>query len=55
MRPIPVSLAAEGVLDEQVLRRLILKCGKPFVPGVCYGKRGKDHLRENVCAIYHLD
>lgn len=48
MMPIPISLAAEGDLDEQVLRRLIMQCETPFAPGVCYGRRGKDHLRENI-------
>lgn len=43
-----MSLAAEGLLDEQILRRLIQQSGKPFAPGVCYGKRGKDHLRQNI-------
>lgn len=53
MTSIPVSLAAEGLLDELVLRQLILQTGKPFAPGVCYGKRGKDHLRENAIRFNH--
>lgn len=53
MMPIPVSLAAEGDLDEQVLRQLIVQCGSPFAPGVCYGRRGKDHLRENIGRFNH--
>ncbi|MCC7352745.1 MAG: DUF4276 family protein [Anaerolineae bacterium] len=48
MSLIPVSLAAEGPLDEQVLRRLLQQSRRPFVAGVCYGKRGKDHLQQNV-------
>jgi len=48
MNPIPVSLAVEGPLDEQVLRQLLRQSGKPFASGVCYGMRGKDNLRANV-------
>jgi hypothetical protein len=48
MTSIPVSLAAEGPLDEQVLRQLLAKSGRPFAPGVCYGKKGKDHLQKNI-------
>lgn len=48
MTPIPVSLAVEGLLDEQVLRQLLEQSGRPFAPGVCYGKKGKDHLKQNV-------
>jgi hypothetical protein len=48
MTSIPVSLAAEGPLDEQVLRQLLEKSGRPFAPGVCYGKKGKDHLKKNI-------
>jgi len=53
MTPIPVSLAVEGDLDEQVLRQLLQQSGKPFTPGVCYGRRGKDHLRQNVSRFNH--
>jgi len=45
---IAISLAAEGSLDEQVLRQLVAQSGRPFAPGVCYGKRGRDDLRLNV-------
>ncbi|KAA0221666.1 hypothetical protein EDS67_28165 [candidate division KSB1 bacterium] len=48
MSQIPVRLAVEGYLDEQVLRQLVKQSGKPFTAGVCYGKRGKDHLCDNV-------
>jgi hypothetical protein len=53
MNPIPVSLAVEGPLDEQVLRQLLRQSGKPFAPGVCYGKRGKDNLRANMARFNH--
>lgn len=46
--PLPVSLAAEGLLDEQMLKQLLIQSGRPYVPGACYGKRGRDDLRLNV-------
>jgi hypothetical protein len=48
MTPIYVSLATEGLLDEQVLRRLLTQSGRDYHPTVCYGKRGKDHLKQNI-------
>jgi hypothetical protein len=48
VNPIAVSLAAEGMLDEIVLRQLIKQSGKSFEVTACYGLRGKDHLRENI-------
>ncbi|MGA2866222.1 MAG: hypothetical protein ABSF95_17250 [Verrucomicrobiota bacterium] len=48
MKRIPVSLAVEGVLDEVVLRQLIEQSGPRFEVTACYGKRGKDHLRQNI-------
>jgi len=48
MKPISVSLAVEGVLDETVLHRLLSESGKPFEINACYGRRGKDYLRQNV-------
>ena len=48
MTPIPISLAVEGPLDEQVLRRLIRLTSPALVPGPCYGKMGRDNLRVNV-------
>ncbi len=53
MTLIPVSLAVEGDLDEQVLRQLLQQSNKPFELGVCYGRRGKDHLRQNVARFNH--
>ncbi len=48
MKSIPVSLAVEGVLDESVLRQLLKQSGKQFEVSACYGKHGKDYLRQNV-------
>lgn len=48
MKLTPVSLAVEGVLDEAVLRHLLSQSGRQFTVGACYGKRGKDYLRQNV-------
>jgi hypothetical protein len=53
MMPLAVRLAAEGDLDEQVLRRLLADVGRPFAPGVCYGKHGRDHLRQNLPRFNH--
>lgn len=58
MNPISVSLAVEGQLDELVLRRLVSDSGRAFTVRACYGKRGKDHLRQNVprfntAAVHH--
>lgn len=48
MTLVAISLAVEGPLDEQVLRRLIRQAGPTFAPGPCYGKMGRDDLRINV-------
>lgn len=48
MKPIAASLATEGALDEQVLRQLIAQSARQIAPGVCYGKRGRDHLKQNL-------
>jgi hypothetical protein len=48
LKPIPVSLAVEGMLDEGVLRQLLTLSGKRFEVSACYGKRGKDYLRQNI-------
>lgn len=45
---IHVSLATEGLLDEQILRRLISQCRRDLVANVCYGRRGRDHLARNL-------
>jgi hypothetical protein len=46
--PINVSLIAEGPLDEQVLRRLIIQSAPHLQAGVCYGKRGRDWMNTNL-------
>jgi hypothetical protein len=43
-----VSLAAEGDLDEQVLRRLLQHSGREIYATVGYGKHGRDHLKQNI-------
>jgi hypothetical protein len=45
---INVSLIAEGTLDEQVLRQLILQSAPHLQAGVCYGKRGRDWMSINL-------
>lgn len=41
-----ISGAVEGVIDEAVVRRLILHVGA--TPGAVYGKKGKSHLKQNI-------
>lgn len=58
MKPIYVSIAVEGGLDEGVLRRVLATSGRGFVVTACYGKRGKDYLRQNAArfnnaAVHH--
>ncbi len=53
MSPITVSLAVEGMLDEIVLRQLLKQSGKEFEVTACYGRRGKDHLRQNIVRFNH--
>jgi hypothetical protein len=48
MTPLSVSLAAEGDLDEQVLRRLLQYSGREIYTGVCHSKHGRDHLKQSV-------
>ncbi len=48
MSPINVSLIAEGPLDEQVLRRLIVQSAPHLQAGVCYGKKGRDWMNINL-------
>lgn len=48
---IVISGAVEGLVDEAVLRRLILDSGA--IPGAVYGKRGKDRLVQQVSAYHH--
>ena len=48
MNTIPVSLVAEGLLDEQVLRQLIAQTAQRFEPSVCYGKSGRDFVERNI-------
>jgi len=48
VKHITVSLAVEGLLDEQVLRCLLMQSGKPLKAGACYGKQGRNHLLQNL-------
>jgi hypothetical protein len=50
-KAVTISGAVEGVIDEAVLRRLILWAGA--VPGPVYGKQGKAFLRKQIVA-YNL-
>jgi hypothetical protein len=44
--PIIISSAVEGVVDEAVVKRLIVEAGGEIDP--IYGKRGKSHLRQKI-------
>ena len=44
--PIPIALAVEGTLDELVLRKIVDASGPRLKGVVCYGKKGKQYLRE---------
>jgi hypothetical protein len=46
--PLPVDLIAEGPLDEQVLRQLVLQSAPHLQAGVCFGKKGRDWLQANL-------
>jgi len=41
-----VSAAVEGIVDEAVVRKLIVQAGGR--PGTVYGKSGKPHLRRQI-------
>jgi len=41
-----IAAAVEGIVDEAVARRLIAHVGA--VPGVVYGKNGKEHIKQRV-------
>ena len=48
MNPVRVHLIAEGLLDEYVLRQLIVQTAPHLEGGVCYGKKGKAWLQDNL-------
>jgi hypothetical protein len=45
-RLVTISAAVEGLVDEAVIRRLIVEAGG--YPGTVYGKRGKSFLRQSI-------
>lgn len=44
--PVIISAAVEGIMDEAVVRKLIIDAGG--LPGAVYGKSGKDALRQKI-------
>lgn len=48
MSSIQVNLIAEGPLDEQVLRQLVLQMAPHLQAGSCFGKRGREWLKANL-------
>ncbi len=53
MSPIQVSLIAEGLLDEQVLRQLLEQTAPHLQASVCYGKHGRDWMDANLVKFNH--
>ncbi len=56
LTPVVISSAVEGVVDEAVVKRLIIEAGGGIGP--IYGKRGKSLLRQRIngynnAALYH--
>jgi hypothetical protein len=45
-RPVIISAAVEGIVDEAVVRKLIVEAGGH--PGTVYGKKGKSSLRRQI-------
>jgi len=46
-----ISAAVEGIVDEAVVRKLIMHAGA--TPGSVHGKQGKSHLRERIAGYNH--
>jgi hypothetical protein len=45
-KPVVISSAVEGIVDEAVVKRLILEAGGE--PGPVFGKNGKPHLKKRI-------
>ena len=48
VNPIYINLAVEGPLDEVILNRVLDSARRPFQVLRCYGKKGVDHLKNNL-------
>lgn len=47
-RTIPINLAVEGTLDEQVLRKILRQAGRGYAIGTTHGHRGFGYLRRTI-------
>ena len=47
-RTIPINLAIEGALDEEVLRKVLLQAGRGYAIGTSYGRKGFGYLRKTI-------
>jgi len=45
---IPINLAVEGSLDEEVLRKILRQARRGYVIGTSYGRRGSGYLRRTI-------
>ncbi|MGA2329534.1 MAG: hypothetical protein ABSH05_25020 [Bryobacteraceae bacterium] len=47
-RTIPINLAVEGSLDEEILRKILRQAGRGYAIGKPYGRRGSGYLRKTI-------
>jgi hypothetical protein len=47
-RAIPINLAVEGILDEEVLKRILQQARRGYAIGTPYGRRGSGYLRRKI-------
>jgi hypothetical protein len=48
---IPINLAFEDDLSEEVLKKLILRSGRPYQIGHCFHGRGYGYLKTHICGF----
>jgi hypothetical protein len=51
VQPVPINLAVEDVLSEQVLRALLQQCGRDYEVGAVYRKGGFGYLRTKLAGF----
>lgn len=49
--PIPLVLAVEDLLQEEILRRMLQQIERPFFPGPCYMRGGFGYLKKKVAGF----
>jgi len=50
-QPIPINLAFEDDLSEEVLRKLLLSSERPYQIGHCFPARGYGYLKKHICGF----